>query len=411
MTAIHEFDTVVVAHDYGNIRGGQEKVAIESALGLAAAGIDVVFFCACGPVDPRLEPSGIRVVCLDMHDIKSNPSVAAAARRGIWNGEAAKRFEALLAEYDPAKTIIHVHGWTKALSASIGPVVATKGRRHVYTMHEYFLACPNGGFFNYPKNEICTYRAMGPKCISSNCDQRSYSQKLFRVARQYVANVRGKLPDGLRNVIYISTLQKEVIAPYLPKAAALHSVPNPISIDQSPRIEVEKNTDFVFVGRLEPVKGATDFAAAAAAADIPAVFVGDGKDAEAVRSLNGDAVITGWVTPDRVADMIRSARCLVFPSHWYECQPLVPYEALSMGVPVITYDVSAAREAVEKGVNGDIVPFSDRTRAFPKALMNFTDPATARLHSQNAYARYWQDPLTLERHVRRLVEVYSGIAA
>ncbi|HYA79908.1 MAG TPA: hypothetical protein VED87_03125, partial [Methylocystis sp.] len=48
---------VVLLVDHGYVSGGQSKVAIESALGLAAAGLRPIFFCASGPVDPRLAPA------------------------------------------------------------------------------------------------------------------------------------------------------------------------------------------------------------------------------------------------------------------------------------------------------------------------------------------------------------------
>jgi glycosyltransferase involved in cell wall biosynthesis len=277
-------------------------------------------------------------------------------------------------------------------------------------MHEYFLACPNGGFFHYGEGTVCTRKAMSLSCMSTNCDQRRYVHKLFRLARQATADLRGRLPRDLRNVICISELQKSVMVPYLPRDAQLHSVGNPISVEQAPRVTAEDNEAFVFVGRLEPVKGATDFAAAAAKADLPAVFVGDGVQADEVRALNPNAHLTGWVTPAQVMEQIRTARCLVFPSHWYECQPLVPYEALAQGIPVISYDCSAAREAIDPQATGEIVPFDDRAAAFPQALSRYKDDAYVQARSKAAYDRYWSEPLTLDRHVNALLEVYDKVA-
>ncbi|MEL6914683.1 MAG: glycosyltransferase family 4 protein [Pseudomonadota bacterium] len=410
MNAKTSFSTVIIVHDYGDIRGGQEKVAVDSALGLRAAGVDVVYFCACAPVDPRLAAQGVRVICLDQHDIASHPSALGAARQGLWNPIAARRLGALLAEFAPGEAVVHVHGWTKALSAAIGPVVTAPGQKHVYTMHEYFLACPNGGFFNYPKGEVCTLRAMGPACMVSHCDQRHIAHKAFRVARSAAAQIRGKLPKGLRNIIYISELQRSVMEAYLPREARLHAVGNPISVAKAPRIAAEENAPFVFVGRLEPVKGALDFARAAAEAGLPAVLVGDGAEREAVRAANGAAEVTGWVPPEEVMARLRSARCLVFPSHWYECQPLVPYEALALGIPVITYDASAAREAVVDGRNGQVVSFDRRATALPEAMARCADPAYVQAQSEAAHGGYWSAPLTRERHVSALLGVYGALA-
>ncbi|MGE5370258.1 MAG: hypothetical protein ACM3PD_11785 [Chloroflexota bacterium] len=118
--------TIVVCADHAHVNGGQAKVALDSALGLAAAGARVIFFSACGPVDPRLAAAGVETVCLDQKDILANPSRLDAARQGIWTGTAAKALGETLAMLPGEKRIVHVHGWAKALSPAIaGPIRAS----------------------------------------------------------------------------------------------------------------------------------------------------------------------------------------------------------------------------------------------------------------------------------------------
>jgi hypothetical protein len=107
-------DTVVIIIDHGHVNGGSAKVAIESAIGLANRGQRVIFFCTAGPVDSRLERSVDRVVCLGQQDILTNPSRLDAVRNGLWNSVAE-----LLSTLPVDRTVIHVHGWTKALSPAI----------------------------------------------------------------------------------------------------------------------------------------------------------------------------------------------------------------------------------------------------------------------------------------------------
>ena len=96
--------TVVICADHAHVNGGQAKVALDSALGLAAAGARVIFFSACGPVDPRLAAAGVETVCLDQKDILANPSRLDAARQGIWNGAAAKALGETLARLPRERT-------------------------------------------------------------------------------------------------------------------------------------------------------------------------------------------------------------------------------------------------------------------------------------------------------------------
>lgn len=368
MPSHHVPKTVIIAYDFAHINGGQAKVAIESALLLAAAGVNVVYFAAVGPVDERLAQQGIRVVLLEQQDILTEPSRIKAAARGIWNIPAQRALSELCAEYDPANTVLHCHGYAKALSPAIGTLLTGNQLPCVYTMHEYFLACPNGGFYDFQKHEICRKKALGMACLSTNCDVRHPAHKAWRVVRQLATRHVGKMPSGLKHVIYISETQRRVMAPYLNKDTRLHHVPNPMSFPDS-RKPVQPDGDmFVFVGRMSPEKGATVFAEAAKMLGVKAVFVGDGPEADKVRSIYPEATITGWATPDEVKSWIARARALVFPSLWYETFGLVACEALAQAIPVVCGAWNASSEMVRDGVNGVI--YTDPTaQALAKAMV------------------------------------------
>jgi predicted phosphoribosyltransferase len=148
MSELDQNINIVIAVDHASVTGGQAKVALESALGLKQAGFRPIVFAATHPVDPRLAAAGVEVVCLDQPDLLGNSSKAAAAAQGLWNFHAAEQMRRLLARLPRENTLVHVHGWAKALSASIARPIQLSGLPAVYTMHEYFMFCPNGGFYN-----------------------------------------------------------------------------------------------------------------------------------------------------------------------------------------------------------------------------------------------------------------------
>ena len=309
---------VLIVNDFAYINGGQAKVAIDSAHLLADRGITVTFFAACGPVDESLQRPGIEVVCLDQPDILSDPNRLRAMGRGIWNGGAARRLRDVAVQFDPASTVLHCHGYAKALSPAIGPVLADCPIPVVYTLHEYFLACPNGAFYDFRAGEICTRKPLGAACLTTNCDARKAVHKAWRVARQVATHGPGRLTRGLKDVIYISRIQQRVMAPFMADDARMHYVPNPLPSLGLPRVDISRNEAFVFVGRLSPEKGCRQFAEAARELGVPAIFVGDGEEREAIRALNPDAEMVGWQSPDGVQAHLTRARALVFPSLWYE---------------------------------------------------------------------------------------------
>lgn len=349
-----DVEHVLVVGDYALINGGQPKIAIDTANLLADRGIGVTFFAACGPVIDALKRPEIEVICLEQSDILSDENRLRAMRRGIWNGAAARRLRDTAERFDPKKTVLHCHGYAKALSPAIGPVLSNGPLASVYSMHEYFLACPNGGFYDFQANQICTRKPLGVDCLTTNCDARKFAHKAWRVIRQAATIGPGRMPRGLKDVITTSKFQGRVLAPYLGQETRMHHVPNPLPSFDRPRVNSTANEIFLFVGRLDPEKGCTQFAHAAQALGVKAVFVGDGRERENILKANPEAEMLGWLSPDGVQDQLARARALVFPSLWYEGFPLVPLEAISRGVPVVAGSWSAASEAVVDGVNGAV---------------------------------------------------------
>jgi glycosyltransferase involved in cell wall biosynthesis len=274
------------------------------------------------------------------------------------------------------------------------------------TIHEYFLACPNGAFFNYREQKNCPLRPLSFACISTNCDVRAYRHKAFRVVRQGTLWWLGGMPGDIRHFICISELQRKVIEGYLPAEANIHSVANPIAVENKGPCGAENNDTFLFVGRLSAEKGAALFAEAARRTGLKAAFVGDGGEAAHIRAILPDAEFRGWLPPDKVVEAMRTARALVFPSLWYECQPLTTFEALANGVPVIVSDNCAGREAVRDEENGLWFKSGDIDE-LAGAMRRLADANEAARMGSAAYSTYWRQPLSLGRHLDKLEDTYA----
>jgi glycosyltransferase involved in cell wall biosynthesis len=280
----------------------------------------------------------------------------------------------------------------------------------VHTLHEYYLACPNGGFYDYGAARNCDYKAMSLGCVAHDCDSRGYHRKLMRVGRHALMRYGGGLYDTARYLITISKLQRAAIAPYMPKDATFYEVGNPIDVaDCGPKGDHAPG-DFVFVGRLSAEKGPRYFAQGARLAGVAPVFVGDGPERAALEKEFPEAQFLGWRNPANVRETLRAARALVFPSVWYEGQPLTVYESLALGTPVVVSDICAGREAVSDGETGFWFRCAD-AQSLAEAIARLKDDDLARRMSQAAYARYWADPLTLDRHLDAVAAVYERARA
>lgn len=402
--------TVAILFDHASVTGGQAMVAFDSARGLKAAGHRPIVFAAAGPIEPSLTAAGVEVVCLDQYDILNDPSRARAAIQGLWNRPAAKALADFLAGLPRENTVVHVHGWAKALSPSIAAPIARSGLPAVYTLHEYFLFCPNGGFFDYPASEPCKREPMSLACVTRNCDSRSYAQKLWRCARHVAMQQVAGLPSVFADYILISKFQRDVAAGRLPPAARLHDVSNPVdAVDLGAKSDPASG-DFVFVGRIAREKGPLLFAEAARRAGVAPVFVGDGPIAGELAAAYPEARILGWKPKSEVLALMRAARALIFPSLWYEGQPLTVMESKAMGTPVLVSDGCAGREEIEDGVAGLWFKNGDAD-SLAGALTRLKDDAFAAKLSEGAYRGFWSKPPTLKRHVDGILAVYEQALA
>ena len=158
--------TVVVVNDFNYIQGGASKVAIDTARLLLKENIKVYFFSAVNKPEENIE--GIEYISTNQNEALKEKNKIKGALNGIYNFKARKEFKSLLKTLDNETTIIHVHGWTKALSSSVFDIAFKMKFKVVLTLHDYFTACPNGGYFNYKKNEICHLKPLSMKCIKCN---------------------------------------------------------------------------------------------------------------------------------------------------------------------------------------------------------------------------------------------------
>ncbi|WP_353186918.1 glycosyltransferase family 4 protein [Bosea sp. (in: a-proteobacteria)] len=397
----------VIISDFGSVNGGAAKVAIESARGLAEAGVDIVFAYAIGPISERLYHPRIRVERFAGEEIWQVGSKLAAARQGIWNARAHSFLSDLFTRQPRDGTLVHLHQWTKAFSPAAIAAAGESGLPVALTVHDYFSFCPAGGYFDFKANTLCHRRPMSVGCVACNCDRSSYLHKLVRVARQFRSDrAMGELKAPL--FIHVSDFSGRFARPFLPARARHAVIENMIEAPRRPPADTARNRHALFLGRFTQEKAVDELARAAHAADMPIRFVGEGPLAGDIARINPKAEIRGWVPPERVFDEIAQARCLVSPSLWYEPGPLVVAEARSVGVPAIVTRTTGAAGWVADGEDGILVDRGD-VAGLAAALSRLKDDERAGAMGAAAYRGYWAAPLTIARHVERTVESYRRL--
>lgn len=337
---------IVILNDMSIARGGATALALMAAEDLVARGHEVIWLCGDSGESPALEALGIEVVALGSAPLLDLPS-RRAMLSGIANTPARDMVARFIAKRDTPETIYHVHSWAQIFSPEVFAALKPVAARSFVHAHDMFLACPNGVYMDYRRDKVCTRVPLSAGCLATNCDKRSYAQKLWRVARQ--ARLRRHLGDaadwGGILVLHPEMTSRMTRAGY--RADSLRVVRNPVVPFSPTRIAAENHRRLVYVGRLEEDKGVGTLTDAAVRTGTPLTLVGDGAMRAEVEAAAGDLTVTGWAERDRIGALVSDARALVMPSHHPEPFALVIAEAAASGLPVLVSQTALMAGEVE----------------------------------------------------------------
>ncbi|WP_371154028.1 glycosyltransferase family 4 protein [Jannaschia sp. 2305UL9-9] len=345
---------IVIINDAGVARGGATGLALLSARLLRANGYAVTYICGDGGDDGALEAEGVEVIPLGGASLRSRGRLK-VMRQGLYDQGVLDRVSRIIAETDTPRTVYHLHGWAQILSPSVIDALAPVAARTFIHAHDFFLACPNGAYFDFGSGTPCARTPLSAACLATACDKRSFAQKAWRAARQ--VRVRRVLGGG-RNWAGILQLHEGMtdglVRGGVP-AQLLRTVRNPATALLSERIEAERNQRFVFLGRTEPGKGVGRLCKAARAAGVPLRIVGSVDERPDLVRDYPEVDFTGWVGKADMARVLRDCRALVMPSRFTEPFGLVAPEASLSGLPVAISSVALlARDISDAGLGVSI---------------------------------------------------------
>ncbi len=161
-------------------------------------------------------------------------------------------------------------------------------------------------------------------------------------------------------------------------------VANPIRVEDWPFRE-EKDDYLLWMGRMDPTKGAHRAIAAARRASMPLVLAGPGQPGqeryfhtEIEPHIDGrEVMFVGEVGGTRHKELFARAKAFVMPIRWAEPFGMVMVDALACGTPVIAFPEGAAREIVIDGENGFHVA-DEQAMAEAIGRLNRIEPARCR---------------------------------
>jgi glycosyltransferase involved in cell wall biosynthesis len=296
--------------------------------------------------------------------------------------------------------VIHYHN----ISLVGGPGVLSYGDKAIklYTAHEHWLVCPTHILWRH-KREVCTER----QCFRCLIKYRRppqlwrYTGLLKRMARHVDAFCSPSQFSAEKHRQFGFGPSMRVTPSFLADSG---NASDPQK--QKPTSTTVHNRPFfLFVGRLEHIKGVQDIIPAFtrdAAADL--LIVGSGTFEKELRALAGESKFIhflGWKKPEEIKAMYQQAIAVTIPSICYEVFPLVLLEALREGTPVIARAIGPFPELVNKSGAGFLFESDDELRqavgklAKDKQLRGqMADAALA------SYDSYWSEARAMKEYFK-----------
>jgi glycosyltransferase involved in cell wall biosynthesis len=348
--------------------------------------------------EPSIEPSGVTV-----HTLRSAfPSLSCLATqqlgRPLVHGARIRRI--LSRGFD----VIHFHN----VSLVGGPGILSYGAGiKLYTAHEHWLVCPMHTLWRHDR-ELCA----GRECVRCALAYKRPPQLwrtgglLARQASHVDAFIALSRFSAAKHAEFGFNEPMSVMLAFLPDSQEDDPPPPPLG----------GRPYFLFVGRLERIKGLQDVVPAfdgTGPADL--VIAGKGAYEANLRALAGGRAnvrFLGYQTQERLRTLYRGARALITPSICYEVLPLVVLEAFQHGIPIIARKLGPYPELVEASGGGLL--FNDRAE-LEAAIASLTLDAPRRdamaRAAQRAFRANWSETVALTTYfdLIRSVAVRRGL--
>ncbi len=349
---------VLMVHKFYYVEGGAERYVYNLSDLLQERGVEVIPFASKHPKNdsspyndyfaPYFNPG--------QFSLSKPKELVKNIRRTIFNTEAQRQLERLIEDTQP--DIAHVHSIYHHLSPSIFPTLKKYNLPVMMTLHDYKLVCPNYIFLD-GKRQVCE-ACRGKhfwKATAKKCFRDSYGASLLVSAEAYYNYCKHSHFDNIDVLVSPSKFLGDKISQY---GYQNHPVlVQPYTLDLSKYEPCYETSDyFVFMGRLTHEKGVhflLDSMKQINGANL--VILGTGPLENEMRRRVETENLTnvkmlGYKSGDELKEIVRKAKFTVITSEWHDNSPLVIYESLSLGNPIVGAQMGGIPELIEEGKDG-----------------------------------------------------------
>ena len=333
---------ILLANKFYYRRGGDCIYTMNLEKMLKEKGHEVAVYAMQYPENEKSEWSGYWPTNMTKLDAFTRPFGARQVVKG---------FTRLMDDFKP--DVVHLNNIHTQLSPVIAKIAHEKGARVVWTLHDTKLVCP-----------CYTCMRDGKWCNECFTDKKA-------VIRHRC--MPGGLPGAVIGYLEAQKWNKEVLQKYvdwfLPpskfmmdtcveggyKPEKFRVLCNFIDVSKVKGLKGEevkglKEDYYVYLGRVNEVKGVRTLCKAAAQLDKKLIVIGGGELLPELQEAYKDCKqieFKGQMQWEEFMPILRGARFMVLPAEWSENNPLTVIESQSLGTPVLGARIGGIPELIE----------------------------------------------------------------
>ena len=287
--------------------------------------------------------------------------------------------------------------WYHNISLIGGPAVLSFGDGlKIYEAHEHWLICPTHVLWRFNR-ELCTSKQCIRCSISYNRPPQLWRYgKNFSRQLEHVDTFIAKSEFSSKKHREFGFPRKMEVVPYF--------LPNKPLRPQEEKVSPHDRPYFLFVGRLEKIKGLNDVIPVFADyPDADLLVLGTGEFAPQLKRQAGEipnVKFLGRLAPDELSAYYASSIALIVPSVCYETFGIILIEAFREGTPVIARNIGPFEEIVSRCDGG--VTYSDN-KGLVEAMRKLQGSPSFRQSMGRAaragFEAYWSEEVVLSGYL------------
>jgi glycosyltransferase involved in cell wall biosynthesis len=379
---------VLVAHNFYQIRGGEDQVYEDTCNLLTRHGHQVTRFTV-------------------HNDDLSAAGKLSMAKNTIWNRSIAKQIRRHV-ERDHIQ-VAHFINTFPQISPAAYYAARRAGAAVIQDLPNFRFFCPAALFLRDGKVcEDCIGQTFPMPAVRHKCYRGSGSATAVVATMLATHRLLGTYRKAVDQYSVLTTFSRDKFVQAGLPAEKLFIRPNFVWPDPS---EGPGGGGYaLFVGRLSPEKGVDVLLNAwAKSPGIPLKIVGDGPLADQVKQASASNHLIHYVgrkPVEQVMQLMGDAEFLLFPSVWYEGQPKTILESLAKGTPIIASKIGAMIDLIDHGKTGLHVPPGDADALVEAVKLLASDAsrrAAMRIAARETYLRLY----TADENYRQLMHLYD----